>query len=266
MKKLFVLITLMMGILIGALALLSLQTFAQTPPVVRFGVELGYAPFESKLPNGQLVGFDIDLGEALCAQMGVKCEWVENNFDSMIPALMAKKFEAILSNMGATEQRKKLVAFTDRLTRTPRVLVVRKGSGLMATVESLRGKTLGVQQGSIYEAYAKKHWEPNGVQVVTYQSSSLARADLVIGRLDGVADNAVVVQENFLKKPEGAPFMYAQPFLKDEVVFGPGAAIALRKEDVDLLQRLNKALAEIRRNGTYDRIAKKYFDFDIYGE
>jgi lysine/arginine/ornithine transport system substrate-binding protein len=247
-----------------ALALLSLPAFAQNPGVTRFGVEPAFAPFEMKLPNGKLAGFDIEIGEALCAQMGTRCQWVENSFDSMIPALLAKKFDGILSSYSMTEQRKKQVAFTDKLFHTPQVLVVKKGSGLKATAESLRGKTVGVAQGSSYEAFAKKHWATKGVNVVAYQSSDLARADLVNGRLDGVADNAVVFQENFLKKPEGIPFGFAEPAIKDDAIFSHGAAIGLRKEDVALLKRLNQAIADIRKNGTYDRIAKKYFTFDPY--
>jgi len=253
-------------LIIGALALVSLQAFAQKAGVMRFGVETGYAPMEMKLPNGQLTGFDIDLGEAICAQMGVKCEWVENPFDSMIPALQAKKFDGILSAFSITEKRKEQVAFTDKLYNTPPSLVVKKDSGLKATAESLAGKRIGVQQGSTYETFTKNHWAPQGVTVVTYQTTDLARADLKNGRLDGVADNSVVLQDNFLSKPEGAAFTFAQPFLSDPAIFSKGTAIGLRKEDTELVQKINKAIAEIRKNGTYDRLARKYFTFDPYGD
>jgi lysine-arginine-ornithine-binding protein len=252
-------------LLLGALALLALPAFAQPPTVVRFGVESGYAPFEIKLPDGKLAGFDIDLGEALCVQMGVKCEWVENPFDSMIPALLAKKFDGILSAFSVNEQRKKQVAFSDKLYHTPGALVVQAGSGLKATAESLHGKSIGVQQGTTYETFGRKYWAPKGVTIVTYQTADLARADLVAGRLDGVADNAAVLQDNFLSRPEGKAYAFTSPYITDPEIFGHGTAIGLRKEDTDLLQRLNKAIAEIRKNGTYERLARKYFTFDPYG-
>jgi lysine/arginine/ornithine transport system substrate-binding protein len=250
----------------GALALLSLQAFAQNAGVVRFGVEATYPPFESKLPNGQLVGFDIDLGNAICAQMKVRCEWVENSFDGMIPALMAKKFDGILSSMTINEERKKQIDFSDKLFNTPVYLVVKKGSNLKATPESLKGKTVGVQQGSIFETYAKKYWAPKGVTVTTYQTSDLEYADLVAERLDGVVDDSVVLETSFMNTPDGKNFVFAQPKVFDEAIFGPGTGIGMRKEDAALRQKINKALAEIRKNGTYDKLAKKYFTFDVYGK
>jgi histidine transport system substrate-binding protein len=254
------------NLVLGVMALLCLQVFAQGPAVVRFGVEATYAPFESKLPDGQLVGFEIDLGNAICQKMGAKCEWVENDFDSIIPALLAKKFDAILSGMNITEQRKKQINFTEKIHAIPGALVVKAGSNLTATAESLRGKSIGVQQGTTYETYGRKYWTPKGVNVVTYKSSDLARADLIVGRLDGVADNATVLEVNFLSKPEGKPFKLTQPYIRDKEIFGLGGGIGVRKEDTNLLAQLNKAIAEIRKDGTYDKIAKKYFSFDPYGE
>jgi histidine transport system substrate-binding protein len=254
------------NLVLGVMALLCLQVFAQGPAVVRFGVEATYAPFESKLPDGQLVGFEIDLGKAICQKMGAKCEWVENDFDSIIPALLAKKFDAILSGMNINETRKKQINFTEKIHSIPGALVVKADSNLTAAAESLRGKTVGVQQGTTYEAYGRKYWSPKGVNLVTYKSVDLAQADLVVGRLDGFADNASVMQESFLSKPAGKPFKMVLPYLRDQEIFGVGGGIGVRKEDTDLLARLNKAIAEIRKDGTYDQIARKYFSFDPYGD
>jgi len=250
--------------LIGALALLSLQASAQEQ--IRFGVEATYPPFESKLPSGQLVGFDIDLGNALCSQLKAHCVWVENSFDGMIPALKAKKFDGIISSMSITPERLKQIAFSDKLFNTPAYLVVKKGSKLAATADGLKGKHVGVQQGSIFETYAKKFWAPKGVTVTTYQSSDLAYADLVAGRVDGVVDDAVVLQESFLKKAKGQGYVLAKPEVYDEAIFGHGTGIGMRKEDVALRQKLNQAIATIHKNGTYDKLAKKYFNFNVYGK
>src|SRR5579875_2918966 len=104
---------------------------AQSGKVIRFGVDASYPPFESVAPNGQLVGFDIDLGNAICAQLHAKCEWVRNDFDGMIPALKARKFDGILSSMSRTPARQEQIAFSSKLFNTPTRLVAKKGSGLM---------------------------------------------------------------------------------------------------------------------------------------
>jgi len=253
-------------IIAGALALLSVSAFAQGARTIRIGVEASYAPFESKLPNGQLVGFEIDLGNALCAQIGAKCVWVENSFDGLIPALKAKKFECVMSAISITPEREKEIIFTNKTSNTPCYLVVKKGAGLHATAQSLAGKTVGVAQGSIFEIFAKKFWEPKGVTVTTYQSSDLAYADLLAGRLDGVIDDVEVLVGSFLTKPGGQNYELAQPKVYDAKIFGPGAGIGLRKDEGKLRDELNKALVKIRKNGTYDKIAKKYFNFDVYGD
>jgi lysine/arginine/ornithine transport system substrate-binding protein/histidine transport system substrate-binding protein len=250
--------------MIGAMALLACQAYAQD--TIRFGVEATYPPFESKQADGKLVGFDIDLGNAICTQLKAHCVWVENSFDGMIPALKAKKFDGIISSMSITTERLKQISFSDKLFNTPAFLAVKKGSQLKATPEALRGKRVGVQQGSIFETYAKKYWAPRGVTVTTYQSSDLAYADLVSGRLDGVIDDAVVLRDAFLSKPNGQGYEMAGPEIYDAAIFGHGTGIGLRKEDIALRQKLNSAIAAIHRNGTYDKLAKKYFSFNVYGK
>jgi lysine-arginine-ornithine-binding protein len=248
------------------MGLFAVQAFAQVPATIRFGTDPTYAPFESKLPNGEIVGFEIDLAKAICAKIGAKCEFVETDFDTIIPALLAKKFDAILSGMSVNEARKKQISFTNKLFHGPSFLIAKKGSGLKPTPESLRGKTVGMQQGTVYETYAKKYWAPNGVTINTYKSSDLVREDLMAGRLDAMVDDPYVTEQNFFNTPQGKDFALVQPALSDPVIFGYGAAIGVRKEDTALLQKLNDAIAQIRKDGTYNKVAKKYFTFDIYGD
>ena len=250
--------------LLAALAALSLQAFALNAQTIKLGTDPTFAPFESKSPSGEIIGFEIDIAKAMCAKMGVKPVWVENDFDSIIPALQAKKFDAIVSGMAVNEKRKQQINFTNKVFHTPAAMVVRKGSGLTTLAGSLKGKSVGMQQGTIFEQYARKYYAPNGVTVTPYKTPDLYRADLLDGRLDAVMDDAVVLQTTLLSKPEGKDYEYAKPALVDEI-FGVGAGFGVRKDDTALLQKLNKALAEIRKDGTYDKIAKKYFTFDPYG-
>ncbi|MBX9346098.1 lysine/arginine/ornithine ABC transporter substrate-binding protein [Chromobacterium piscinae] len=243
----------------------SLGAYAKDWKEIRFGVDASYAPFEYKAPNGQVVGFDVDLGNEICKRMKAKCVWVENDFDGMIPALKAKKFDGVLSSMSMTEARMKEIAFSAKLFNTPTRMVAKSGSGLMPTPASLKGKRVGVEQGTIQEAYAKKHWAPAGVEVVPYQNQTLVLADLTAGRLDASLQDAVQADIGFLKKPEGKGFAFAGKDLVDPQTLGEGAGIGLRKEDKDLKAGIDKAIADMLKDGTYKKIEKKYFSFDVYG-
>jgi lysine/arginine/ornithine transport system substrate-binding protein len=233
--------------------------------VIRFGVDPSYPPFESKAADGSLVGFDIDLGNALCAKLNAKCVWVENDFDGMIPALQARKIDAVLSDMSVTEKRIQQIDFTEKISYSPTRMVAKAGSNLLPTAQSLRGKSIGVEQGTIQETYAKTYFEPHGVNVVSYQNQDQVYADLKSGRLDASLQDEVQASIGFLKTPEGVGFEFCGSELQDPKILGNAAAIGLRKGDSDLKNALNSALAELRKDGTYQTIAKKYFDFNIYG-
>lgn len=256
---------------IAAVAALGLMTasagvWANQWKEIRFGVDASYAPFESKAPDGKLVGFDIDLGNELCKRLNAKCIWVENDFDGMIPALKAKKFDGILSSMSVTEARLKQISFSAKLFNTPTRMVAKVGSGLLPTAAALKGKRVGVEQGTIQEAYAKAHWAPAGVDVVPYQNQNQVQADLQAGRIDASLQDAVEADMGFLQKPEGKGFGFVGKDLVDAKTLGTGAGIGLRKEDTALKAALDKAIAGMLKDGTYKKIEAKYFSFDVYGK
>ncbi|MFD3245988.1 ABC transporter substrate-binding protein [Rahnella aquatilis] len=248
------------------LAITGLSCHASAQQQIRFGTDATFPPFEFKAADGSLQGFDIDLGNAICAQLRAKCIWVENGFDGLIPALQARKFDAIISSLSITDERKKAINFSDKLFNTPAYLVASKDSGLKPLAESLQGKRVGVQQGSVFEAYAKKHWQSQGVELVSYPAAEAVYADLVVGRLDATLDDATVVTTALLDKPQGKHFSLIEPQVKDDAIFGPGTGIGIAKQNSELLEQLNGAIKAIRKDGTYDRLAKKYFNFNVYGE
>ena len=262
MKKLIAVLTVLFVSLISC----SPSVFAKDWTVIRFGVDPSYPPFESKAPDGSLVGFDIDLGKALCAKLNAKCVWVENDFDGMIPALQARKIDAVLSDMSVTEKRLQQIDFTNKISYSPTRMVAKTASNLQPTAESLRGKNIGVEQGTIQETYAKTYFEPHGVNVVSYQNQDQVYADLKSGRLDASLQDEAQASVGFLKTSEGQGFEFSGPELNDPIILGSAAAIGLRKGDVDLKNALNNALASLLKDGTYQTIAKKYFDFNIYGD
>ena len=125
-----------------ALCMAAGSALAKEYKELRFGVDPSYAPFESKAADGSLVGFDIDLGNAICAELKVKCKWVESDFDGMIPGLNANKFDGVISSMTVTEAREKAIDFSNELFSGPTSLVFKKGANF-STPESLKGKTVG---------------------------------------------------------------------------------------------------------------------------
>lgn len=247
-----------MKALMVALGLLcSLQAVAASE--LRYGVEAEYPPFESRNAQGELVGFDIELGNAICKAAALKCSWVESSFDSLIPGLMAKKFDAINSAMNITEQRRKSIDFTQPIYRIPSQLVGKADSGMEATPEGLKGKTIGVLQGSIQETFAKEHWEKYGVTVVSYKDQNMAWADLLNGRIDASLVMSAAGQAGFLSKPQGKGFGFIGKPVSDDTILGSGIGFGLRKGDDATKKQLDAAIDKVRADGTIDKLAQKYF-------
>jgi len=251
------------SLLLLSCALASFSTMAAND-TIKFGLEAQYPPFESKSPNGELQGFDIDLGKAVCAAANAKCEWSETSFDGLIPALKARKFDAINSAMNATDKRREAIDFSDVIYRIPTKLIAKTGSGLLPDAASLKGKHIGVLQGSIQETYAQAHWAPKGVDVVSYQDQNQVYLDLTSGRLDGTLVMAAAGQSGFLDRPDGKGFGFVGDSVDDDKILGSGIAFGLRKGDTANKERLDKAIAKIKHDGTVKQLAKKYFgDIDV---
>ncbi|WP_192459393.1 transporter substrate-binding domain-containing protein [Musicola keenii] len=252
-----------LSMLMLSLGLLS-SSFAMAQTELRYGLEAEYPPFESKNAKGQLEGFDIELGNAICKAGNFKCSWSETSFDALIPALQAKKFDAINSAMNITDKRKEAIDFTNPIYRIPTQLVGKAGSGLTPTAEGLKGKNIGVLQGSIQEVYAKAHWEPKGVTVTSYKDQNLVYDDLSAGRLDGTLVMAAAGQSGFLDKPEGKGFAFLGNAVEDDKILGSGIGFGLRKGDEALKTELDNAIKQVKEDGTVEKLAKKYFPgFDV---
>lgn len=232
---------------------------------VRIGVEGAYPPFSYVDPDGRLAGFDIEIAQALCDQMRVKCSLVQQDWDGIIPALLARKYDAIVASMSITEERKKKVAFTNKYYNTPAKFARKKGSGIEISRAGLKGKTVGVQRATIHDNFITGEFG-NEVEIKRYATQDEAYLDAVAGRLDLLLADSVAMKDGFLNTDKGGNWEFVGPDYSDPKYFGDGVGVAIRKQDQDLVAKFNKAIKDIRANGTYDRIAKKYFDFDIYGK
>jgi polar amino acid transport system substrate-binding protein/arginine/ornithine transport system substrate-binding protein len=230
---------------------------------LKLATEGTYPPWNYKDPSGQLVGWDIEIGNALCERMKAQCEFVAQEWDGIIPGLNAKKFDLIVASMGITAKRKEQVAFSNRYKDTISTFVAKKGTIKDTTVDSLAGKRIGVQRGSIQHDYLTKTYTKS--DIVVYDKTTDVEFDLVSGRVDLMLQNKLTTWSGFFKKPDGAGFEFVGADLKGGLL-GEGSGIAARKEDTALLERVNKALAEIIADGTYQKISDKYFPFKLLAQ
>src|SRR5262249_2226370 len=221
---------------------------------VKIGTEGAYPPFNSIDPSGKLVGFDIDIANALCAAAKFECEFVIQDWDGMIPALQAKKFDAIIASMSITPKRLEVVDFSDKYYNTPVKFMAAKGAGITEfTADSLAGKKIGVQGSTTQEDFARAKFPK--AEVASYATQDEANADLESGRLDLVLADRVILQEGFLKTDAGAACCeLVGPDYSDPKILGPGQGIAIRKGEKDLVDAFNAAIAKIREDGTYKKI------------
>ena len=246
---------------VTAATLLFTAGSALAQETLKIGTEGAYPPFNMTTADGQLVGFDVDIAHALCAEMKVECEIVAQDWDGIIPALQAGKFDAIIASMTITEERKEQVSFTNKYYTTPLALVALKESDLTSTEPAaLEGKTVGAQASTTQSIYADDHYAPAGAEVKQYPTQEEAMADLVNGRLDAVAADKFVLTD-WMKNSGNDCCKLVGDIAGTESETG----IAVRKEDDELREKLNAAIDAIIANGTYEKIQSKYFDFDIYG-
>ncbi len=255
---------------ISILTLLTALTFgpfvsADDWDKVRIGVEGAYPPFSSVTASGELQGFDIEIARALCDEIGAECTLVQQDWDGIIPALLARKYDAIIASMSITEERKKKVAFTNKYYSTPAKFAQAKGAGIEISAEGLKGKTVGVQRATTHDNFVTNTFG-DSVDIRRYGSQDEAYLDAVAGRLDLLLADSVAMADGFLNTPDGAGWEFVGPGYSDPEFFGEGAGIAIRKKNQDLVDKFNAAIDAIRANGKYQEINDKYFDFDVYGE
>ncbi len=250
--------------ILSILALLPLLAQAADPLKIRIGVEGAYPPFSSVGADGKLKGFDIDIANALCNEMKAQCTMVQQDFDGMIPALQAKKFDIIVASLSITPERLKAVDFSDKYYKTPNRLISKSGMAIDGTPDSFKGKKIGVQRSTINDRYATDKF--TGATITRYGKQDEVYLDLAAGRIDATLVDSVAGDSGFIKTPAGKGYAFTGPIYDDPEYFGKGAGIALRKGETGLRDQLNAAIKSIRSNGVYKKISDQYFDFDVYGK
>ncbi|HVJ39890.1 MAG TPA: transporter substrate-binding domain-containing protein [Dongiaceae bacterium] len=245
--------------------------------VIKFGVaQEPYPPFASQDSSGRWVGFEVDLMNAVCEQMKAKCQLVPIAWDGIIPALQEKKIDVIWASMSITDERKKVIDFTDKYYNSPAEIIGPKSAGTkigivdnpdgkggkIANPADAKGKIIGVQTSTIHANYIQKYFGKDA-EIKVYDTQDNANADLSAGRVDLVMADSVALAD-YLKSDQGKD-MEVVVTIPDDPLLGEGVGGGLRKGDDQLKAQLNDAIKGVRSSGVYDQIAKKYFDFDIYG-
>jgi polar amino acid transport system substrate-binding protein len=230
---------------------------------LRLGTEGAYPPFNFFDTAGNVTGFDVDIGLALCAHMKVECDVVAQDWDGIIPGLLANKYDFIIASMFITDERKKQVSFTDPYYRAAMTHVAPKGSNITEfTNEALAGKTVGAQSGTTQAEYIQKVYPDADVRL--YPTQDEANLDLASGRLDLMVGDMLPMLNWVQKTEDGACCELVGEPITDPKFVGEGVGIAVRKEDSQLREALNEALKAIRADGTYKAINDKYFSIDVY--
>jgi len=255
-------------------------TISANADKIRIGTEGAYPPWNSKDASGKLIGFEVELAWSLCRYMEKQCEIVEQDWDGMIPALIMRRFDAIMAGMSITAERQKAISFSQGYADEVASLAVMKGSSLegMDTPEginlslggsdvkkalktltgALAGKTVCVQTATIHQNFLDSG-DVGSVNVRTYKTQDEVNLDLASGRCDAALAAAVAFSDYAEKS--GKPVVLVGPTFSGGA-FGNGVGVGIRKDDTELLNAFNKAIDKARKNGDISRIATKWFGFD----
>ncbi|MEN8199278.1 MAG: transporter substrate-binding domain-containing protein [Thermodesulfobacteriota bacterium] len=235
-----------------ALAVSMFAASAMAADTVKIATEGAYAPYNYVDDSGKVAGYEIELGNALCKEAGLTCEWVVNEWDSIIPNLIAGNYDAIMAGMSVTDERKKTINFSDEYYPVAPSMYA-AAAGKKMDLSALKGKKIGVQGATVQAAYAEKNFGADNT-ILSFETFDQSVADLMAGNIDILlSDGDPIIP--VVKASKGA-----LEFVGDGVRIGGGIAIGLRQKDAELSTKLNTALAALKGNGTVDTLIKKYFE------
>ncbi|MFO1144536.1 MAG: transporter substrate-binding domain-containing protein [Amaricoccus sp.] len=248
---------------------LGLGTMAQAAEgELVIGTEGAYPPFSMADANGNVTGFDADVGNAVCEGLKLKCRFVVQAFDGLIPALNAKRFDVIISGMSITEERQKQIDFSNSYGELPNLFIAKKDSELAGVKDletlkkDLSGLRVGVQSGTTHAAYVEKNMPD--AQLMTYDTLDQMQIDLASGRLD-TAFSDLTAQNDFLARPDGADFQLVDVVIdsSSDATLGSGLGIGLRKGEAELKQKIDQALCDPEVTPKMIASSEKWFKIDI---
>lgn len=243
-------------------AALHAQTAPSPAPLqIRIASEGARPPF-NYIDNGELAGFEIDLGRELCARMKASCTFIAQDWDSLIPGLLAHQYDAIMAAMEISDERREKIAFSKPYVRMPASFIVNTKSNLhYISPETLAGKSIGVENDSPEQAFLEEVYKKS--EIKRYASLEEAVLDLAEGRLDAALGDKDAIMDILNNRREGKCCHLLADAPRDPAYFGEGIGIGFRKEDVALRQAFDKAIDDVMADGTYAKIRAKYFNFPV---
>jgi cystine transport system substrate-binding protein len=230
-------------------------TQIRTAGVIRIGTEGTYPPFSFHDPSGQLTGFDVEIGRAIAQRMGVKAQFIEGKWDGLIAGLDARRYDAVINQVGITDARKAKYAFSDPYIASAAVLIVRSNNTAILSFDDLKGKRSANTLTSNFGKLAQSH----GAEVVPVQGFNESIDLLLAGRVDATINDNLSFLDFKQHKPD-APVKIAAT---DKSAEFSESGVLLRKGDPELVAAVNKALADIKKDGTYKAISVKFFGQDL---
>lgn len=251
--------------LIAGLAAFATQASARE---LRVGSECTYPPFNYRSPDGELLGFDIDVAKEVVKRIGADVSFVCQPFDSLIPGLLAGKFDLLAASMSITDERKKSIDFSLPYRSSTARFIGPEGSDTKPLTDDgqpnlagMEGKTIAIQRSSTYESYMRDKFP--GANISLYDTVDNMLLDLTSHRVDLVFAGPIKLATDFLDKPRGKGYAFIGPEINDVKYFGPGVGIGLRKDDGNLLQEVDKAMKAMIDDGTFKTINAKYWSFSV---
>ncbi len=237
---------------------------AHSDAPLRLAVDVPFEPFEYRLPDGTLTGFEVELGEEVCRRIERECEWVEQGWDGIIPGLLARKYDAIMSSMAITDARREQVLFSEPYYSNPSVWVTLTGQEIdIEDHEALEGLSVGVQRGTIRDEYITDTYG-DLVDVRRYATGEDLAVDVRAGRIDAGFMYYPLALSSLQVNAEGSGIVTSSPLIREpKSYFGHGVAAAFHPRNEALAEQFNEALREIKQDGTYDELMHQYVDYDI---
>lgn len=220
---------------------------------LKIGTEGTYAPFTYHDASGKLVGFDVEIGEAIAKKIGVKPEFVEGKWDGLIAGLDAKRYDTVINQVGITDARKKKYDFSEPYIASKAVLIVKQNNDAIKSFADLKGKKSAQSLTSNFGRIA----EANGAELVGTDGFDQSIQLVLTGRADATINDSLSFLDFKKHKPDAPVKVVATEANADY------SGIIIRKGEPELLEAINKALADIKADGTYDTISKKYFGEDV---
>ncbi|RDD63314.1 transporter substrate-binding domain-containing protein [Ferruginivarius sediminum] len=243
----------------------SMAAIEGCPDSIVVGTEGAYPPFNYIDEGGNLKGFDVDIANALCDEIGAECTFQTQDWAGIIPGLLANKYDAIIASMSITAEREEKVDFTKKYYQSPARFAGPKGMDVEISEDGLDGMIVGTQRATVSENFLRDNFG-DVIDIKTYDTQEEASLDLISGRLDLVFADAIKLQEGFLASDDGESYEFKGPSFSDPEWFGEGIGIAVRPGEDTLRQCFNEAIDNILADGTYERISNEHFGMNIYGE